>query len=187
MPELTIQNEVLESLLTRISSILAIVGWILVALGKPKLELWEAGILYNTKLVILGICSIYIALLFVVPIREPYQIVILVVFGVLFIVSWLLGGWLKNHLPVKTVRALKGRPVEIVKTRGFTLTSGAQSLYDEGTTVEDILKGVSYNLDKVWTSRSRNTAKLLYSSLYCLTRISVICALCTAGFLFPDS
>ena len=108
---------------------------------------------------------------------------LLVVFGLLCLVGLLIYSYLIARQTYEVQRLNSGR-VETVKViGGFRTTERAAELERSGKTMQDILKGAAYELDRVWPRGSRAVAKLSFVGAYLLLTVSGTLAVVSAALL----
>jgi hypothetical protein len=103
----------------------------------------------------------------------------------LCLISLLLYGFI---ISTNTYERLESKAPNNVETSrvigGFSLTAAAQNAVAiKGLTVQELLRGAAYDVDKVWPRGSRAWAKLCFVVLYMMLTVSGTIALACGGVL----
>jgi hypothetical protein len=108
---------------------------------------------------------------------------LLVAFGALTLAGLLVYSFLIARQTYE-LEQLKGAAVQKVTViGGFRTTVRATELERQGKTVQDILKGAAYEVDRVWPRGSRAMAKLSFVAAYLLLTVSGTLAVAAAALL----
>ena len=110
---------------------------------------------------------------------------LLVLFALLCLVGLLLYSYLIARQTYYLERVNGSAVEKVTVIGGFRTTERARELTSQGKTVQELLKGTAYEVDRVWPRESRAAAKLSFVAAYLLLTVSgtlaVVCAALLLG------